>query len=246
MRFDTINAASYLVWRLQNTGVVTHVRDDGDLILLHLHDGSPVMIYMVERAMTPQDLRYHFSQNTQQGIATLMIFWVDMLLPRDNTSFMLTDWMSAMLSVQGDKMYGFEVAGREAYFFPVHFTGQGYTRQIRYGDRINYGALSARVVATDHPFLRGNWRVADFAGVQPPPDRYTYDQNAESRRPEIAIYFEALGLHHTATVDAVKRAYHTLARRYHPDLNSSHEAHQRMKQINEAYTSILRHFDELI
>ena len=244
MRFDTINAASYLVWRLQESRDVHLIRDDGDMILLQAQDHSQIMIYMVERVMTPQDLLFHLQENTQRQVASLMIHWVDMLLPRDGSEFVLTDWMSAMLHLQGDKIYGYEVAGREAYFFPVHFRGQGYRRQIEYGDPIDFGALRTHIVDSDHHVLRGTWRVGTFERNQPGSRGAYQDSQESAQKPEIAAYFEMLGLHHTATIEAVKYAYYGLARQYHPDLNNSDDAHQRMKRINEAYTYILRHFEE--
>lgn len=48
-------------------------------------------------------------------------------------------------------------------------------------------------------------------------------------------YYEVLGLSRDATPDEVKRAYRTLARRYHPDVSQDPDAEARIKEINEAY-----------
>ena len=52
--------------------------------------------------------------------------------------------------------------------------------------------------------------------------------------------YKVLGLSETATDDEVKAAYKRLAKKYHPDINSSPEAESRMKEINEAYTRIMK------
>jgi curved DNA-binding protein len=48
-------------------------------------------------------------------------------------------------------------------------------------------------------------------------------------------YYEVLGVSRDASADDIQRAYRTLARRYHPDLNKEPSAEERFKEINEAY-----------
>lgn len=48
-------------------------------------------------------------------------------------------------------------------------------------------------------------------------------------------YYDALGVGRDASEQEIRRAYRTLARRYHPDVNSDAEAEDRFKQIAEAY-----------
>ncbi len=48
-------------------------------------------------------------------------------------------------------------------------------------------------------------------------------------------YYETLGVPRDASAQDIRRAYRTLARRYHPDVNKDPEAEDRFKEISEAY-----------
>ena len=48
-------------------------------------------------------------------------------------------------------------------------------------------------------------------------------------------YYEVLGVSKTASDDEIKKAYRTLAKKYHPDLNKSADAPEKFKEVQEAY-----------
>ncbi len=54
--------------------------------------------------------------------------------------------------------------------------------------------------------------------------------------------YEVLGVPVSAADDQIKAAYRKLAKKYHPDLNGgSASAEAKMKEINEAYTLLIKH-----
>ena len=48
-------------------------------------------------------------------------------------------------------------------------------------------------------------------------------------------YYESLGVARDASADEIRRAYRTLARKHHPDVNKEQGAEDRFKEISEAY-----------
>lgn len=53
--------------------------------------------------------------------------------------------------------------------------------------------------------------------------------------------YRILGVSPSASEDEIKKAYRSLAKKYHPDVNNgSPEAEKRMKEVNEAYSSIMK------
>jgi len=51
-------------------------------------------------------------------------------------------------------------------------------------------------------------------------------------------FYSALGLNNSATAEEIRRAYRTLARRYHPDVNPGQESSDKFKLISEAYRTL--------
>jgi curved DNA-binding protein len=51
---------------------------------------------------------------------------------------------------------------------------------------------------------------------------------------EFKDYYKIMGVARDATQDEIKRAYRTLARKYHPDVSKAPDAEARFKELGEA------------
>ena len=243
MRYETIVASQYLVTRLDYAQVVKDMRDEGDIILVDLKSGEKLMLILVERGMSLEELQRFYRTNTEAGIYTLMFFWVDMLLPRDGSKMKLNDWLAVEVGLHRGKLYGYEVAGRDAFFFPVQMLGKGMERTVRYGNIVSYAAIGCGTVDSLNPYMPGQWRVAHFEQTEQVYRDHTAQQ-AVVQVDKLTVDYARLGLLPNADFEAVKRAYRTLARLYHPDVNTNADADERMKQINEAYQRIEKNVGE--
>jgi hypothetical protein len=233
MRFDTHRISAFLVETLQKARPLLEVTEDGgDLIRVRLASGETVSIYLIESPITVYEIRGIVEANTEAGVYTLFILWSELFLPVEGSHYRPNDWMAALLALGQDKIYGFDPYGGDKLVFPVFFEGTGVERSIRYGKPINVTRLNCTFVHTHSSHIGGTWRMADFE------TRAAHERAL--RRYPLRAYYDTLGIHYKSSRETVKRAYRRLARKYHPDVNQTPDAHQRMQQINDAYKRIMR------
>ena len=51
----------------------------------------------------------------------------------------------------------------------------------------------------------------------------------------VLTFYDHLEVSHIASQETIEATYKSLVKRYHPDVNDSEEAHERIKWITEAY-----------
>lgn len=234
VRFDTYNASAHLVRQLESSGVATVRHDGGDNLLVQVSGGDLVSIYLIETILPPYEARTTLQDNTRDGIHTLFILWGEMFLPEHDDHFAPDDWMIALLKLYDNKLYAFDVFGKDIRIYPAYFEPlDAQTYRVTHAADIDVTRLGCDVVQLRHPDdLRGVWRIADFshpAHRPAPPPAY---------RPPTA--WQVLGVAEQASLATVKNAYRQLARLYHPDINTDPDATRQMQRLNEAYQTILQ------
>jgi hypothetical protein len=247
VRFDTYNASAHLVRQLESSGVATVTHDGGDTVLVKLTSGHEVSIHLIETIIPPYELKLNLIENAENDIYSLFVLWGDMFLPHDNEVFQPDPWMHALMSLYNGKLYAFDVYGKDIRIFPTYFEPVDLLHyRIHYGGDVDVTKLGCGSFDMAYPDLSGSWLVADFTGATPPPKRQK-KQEAHAAKPaprkRPPTPWEILGIAKTTERDEIKRAYRRLARRYHPDLNPSREAHDLMQALNNAYQRILDELD---
>ena len=51
-------------------------------------------------------------------------------------------------------------------------------------------------------------------------------------------YYTVLGVDRTATAEEIRKAYRSLARKYHPDVNKAEDASTKFNEVQEAYDTL--------
>ena len=236
-RYETAYASAYAVNGLIDHGVLDHMlHNGGDIVLFATPQGQRVSLHFIESALPVYEIRKTLSDNGSKGIYTLFLLWSDMMLPQHGQVYRADDWMEALYSLYNDCIYAYDQIDSESFLFPVYFRGESQLRHIEYGTTVRFPQLTCREVHTHLPGLNDRWRVADFGGIH----GRAHDPRAS------AVFSAALDEHYVILGvapeddrETIKRAYRLLARRYHPDLNASPEAHEQMQRVNEAYQAIL-------
>ena len=251
VRFDTYNASAHLVRQLEASGVATVSHDGGDTVLVELTSGHEVSIHLIETILPIYELKLNLVENAEDDIYSLFVLWGDMFLHHDGETFQPDPWMLALITLYGGKLYAFDVYGKDIRIFPAYFEpmdAQSY--RVHYGADIDVTRLGCDSTEMRYPNLTGTWLIADFTGATPPLKRAKKSDDAKTskttHRARRETAWEVLGIAKTTQRDEVKRAYRRMARRYHPDLNHSPEAHDLMQKLNTAYQRILVELGEPI
>lgn len=255
MRLNLNFVNAHLVYQLESSGGVAAIKHNGfDVLIAELPTGETLAIHLIERDIDVGLIKSTLEYNAQRDQATLFILWSAMLLPENGERYRPYDWMHALLTLYGDKIYGYEVYDNQLYVFPVHFDRPqvGLDRLVRYGERVEMAWLHVERIRTDSQHLTGFWRIGDFEPLRRPQKEEPRADNAEQPPPptldpsrnELRVFYAVLGVSLDADWETIRRAYRQLAMQYHPDLNKTPEAHARMQQINTAYQRIGELFDE--
>ncbi|HLY28391.1 MAG TPA: J domain-containing protein [Aggregatilineales bacterium] len=265
MRINLSFANAYLIKTLTKAGGIASIKfDAGDLVLVELPSGENVMIHLVERDIDLAEIANLLHQDAKEGYFTLFILWANMLLPEDGQLYPPYDWMSALLSLYGGKIYGYEADGQHADIYPVYFEPQpsGLEQRVTYGVSSTMRRIICQTVHISDQAMNGEWRIAEFDDAPPKgapghaagskadnhsqsnaSGKSNQNQSRTTGRHSMQDYYDILGLDRSADADAVRHAFRQLALRFHPDVNNSPEAHEYMQELNVAYAKIMAQFD---
>ncbi len=236
IRFETAAASAVLVNELDAAGQIRRMLHNGiDIVLFESVSAGRISMHFIDSSIPVYEIEHILEANAAQDTATLFVLWADMMLPAHNQRYHADDWMEILFTLYGDCIYAYDQWGSESFVFPIYFRGSGPLRVAEHGTVLHFEHLGARIVKTHLAGFVGTWRVADFGGTSGAahdPDR------ALALDAELAAAYVLLAAAPENSAEAIKRAFRLLARRLHPDVNASPDAHEDMQRLNAAYARI--------
>ena len=240
---------------------------DDRFLLIQTNAGDLVVIYLINVELPLSDIKKALTDNTAQNIFTLFVISED-LIPADGQTVEFMSFLKALHTVYHEKIYVYRADEHGIVIFPVRFRAQrpGADYQAIYHSPIDVENIRVEHIETGYP-MNGFWATAHFKQkVEAVPDsqshqrpfsehfyqqqNQTRDRSSHSRSSRksaknlsLRRHYQILGIALHATEEEIKGAYRQLARQYHPDLNTSPRANERMQEINLAYREIMRQFD---
>jgi len=239
IRYQTAKAGEYLLNELRHTGKLHKVLHDGmDIILFQTTQGQRVSVHFIDSSIETYEIYNTLTDNAANDTATLFMLWAAMMLPEHGQHYHPERWMSALMRLNGDCIYGYDVFDGQVYLFPVYFRGDGPLRDVDYGTVLRPAQLEAVYVEAIIKGQRDRWYVVTFERTHNTTEGKTVINS------NLQAAYTLLGVQPGDDEATIKKAYRLLARRYHPDTNSSEQATKKMQAINLAYKQITDAFQD--
>lgn len=258
-RVDALYAFATQLGQTDNFGLV-QVKDER-YILLKSTEGQLIVIYFVDSPLSNNAIKKALRDNTMRGIFSLFVL-DEALLPADGETSFIHPFINTMQTLFHGKVYAYHVSSDGVEVFSVQLRSEANnSKRAVYDPQINIEDLACGHVETSFP-MQGFWGTVNFraqVNYEAPKTRQrTHEYQRQQQRSGQAnrgtetlngggsvrkAHYDALGLAINATEIQIKAAYRRLARQYHPDLNDSPAAKERMQQINLAYKELMRQFD---
>lgn len=265
MRLDSNYVRLHIVEQLSKSKFATIRYDDFDVIVVDLPNQQSAAICLMERPMPLHEIITIYEQHAKDNTHTVFILKGEMLLPDHGDIFEPPEWLLALHTLHNQKVYAYHTLGEEVAIFPVHLQriGYGSERLVKYGKPIDVKDIGCPFIDISGGKLQGRWRMADFvegrgrqriyrARMETDQERWQRfqrrqqrEQSAASPSPKNSLlaHYLVLGVRENAAWEEVKRAYRQLARQYHPDLNPSKSATEKMQAINYAYAQLMQVYE---
>lgn len=227
-------------------------RFDSQSLLISQQYAPSVVIYLFSGCPEPGYIGRILSENSQQSLYSLLVLDGDVLFAYDRGIERTLNMLDVFYP---RKAYAYKILDGEISILPVYMDWPDDKFKFYLAPPVDLLSLNVRDVSMQQHIFR----IADF-GVRPaynPATRYQqwyqrYGNGNRGRRTgqrrqratyhhyASKTYYDVLGIERGATLEEIRAAYRSLARELHPDINPSPEAKEKMQQINEAYTALVK------
>ncbi|MCY3796277.1 MAG: J domain-containing protein [Chloroflexi bacterium] len=217
---------------------------------------SRLYVYLVEEPPKTRHIRAVLKQNTSASIGSL--FLIDAaLLPADGYRGRLPDWQDDLRVMNRGAIYAFSDAEKDLRLIQVNMDETARRGHFIVWHTIDFPFDTVSVRRRDFQTnIRGSWHIGDIASAkfkrriseERARQRFHYRTKqtqalADGPPEQISLAYLALEIEVGAGQEAVKEAFRSLARKYHPDVSEhdKDEAEKRFKEVTSAYERIKSH-----
>ncbi|MDX1994153.1 MAG: J domain-containing protein [bacterium] len=139
--------------------IVTHEPD----LIVHTWNGVKVNIYLLNQPMKAGRMRRLLHDATIIGTGTVFIVSAH-LLPKDNTRVMLDEWLQAVHTLTGERIYGYQLGKDGPELIQVHFEPVNGVNawEVQYGPSVHIARMRFYRLSTKLRAIKGDWLIADF------------------------------------------------------------------------------------
>ncbi len=216
---------------------------------------SRLFVYILEKPPKPRLIKAILKQNSKASIGSL--FLVDAaLLPADGYCGRLRDWQDDLRVMNAGAIFAFVVEGERPRLIQVNLDETAQRNEFMVWHTLDFPVDALAVRKRDYlTNIRGSWHIGDLASasfkrrVSDERARQRFHYRTRQTRPvevgdaePISAAYLALEIEVGAGQEAVKEAFRSLARKYHPDVSAhdKDEAEARFKEVQSAYERIKR------
>ncbi len=201
----------------------------GSALLYLERDGLDVAVFFLAAEISANEIRSHFEGT---GCPTLFLVHADLI---ERQTFEPQEYLLVLHALYYGRVYAYDDVGD---LWAVHFRVRGKKgRRAPDWQRVSAASWDFLTTETDCllTWFPGTFSIARFY------DRAWWVKREGSG--SYSVRFDSpwaiLGIAPSASRRDVKAAYRRLARQWHPDLNASPDATERMQEINRAYEQVM-------
>ncbi|MFW5709183.1 MAG: J domain-containing protein [Chloroflexota bacterium] len=133
-------------------------------LAIYCWSGVKIHVHLIDQPTSPRAIKRILQEDTQVGISSMFLVDVQ-ILPEDGARTNPTDWMTALHTLNSNRIYAYRVIDNQPEIIQVHLEdipGKSSEQKVWYGPAIGFDDLRYLRKSTKLRSIKGDWLIADF------------------------------------------------------------------------------------